>query len=149
VEGGVMPEKTVYACSVYAISDGHGNMKVGVAKDIQRRIKVLQIGNAHPLQLLFEIECLSFLPRNAASCAYRIEHWLHSWLEKRRMTGEWFAVDYDEALGQMVELVATKAAKFTFEHLRVTVNGPMVHIKRHEHIWYWPTSDVYERGLVQ
>ena len=144
-----MAEKKVYVCSVYAISDGHGNMKIGVAKDIQSRMKALQVGNAHPLQLLFEIECLSFSPRDAASCAYRIEHWLHAWLDSTRMTGEWFAVDYDDALDQMTEVVSTEAAKLIFEQMRVTVEGPVVHIHEHEHIWYWPTSDVYQRGLVE
>lgn len=143
-----MAEKTIYVCSVYAISDGHGNMKIGVAKDIANRMKTLQIGNAHPLQLLFEIECLSFLPRYAASCAYRIERWLHIWLEKKRMTGEWFAVDYEDALNQMTALVNTESAKLISDQMRVTIEGPIVHIAEHEHIWYWPTSDVHQRGLV-
>lgn len=143
-----MSEKTVYVCSVYAISDGHGNMKIGVAKDVPSRMKALQIGNAHPLQLLFEVECLSFFPRNAASCAYRIEHWLHAWLDSKRMTGEWFAVDYEDALHEMTELVATEAAKLTADGMLVTIEGPIVHIAEHEHIWYWPTSDVHQRGLV-
>jgi hypothetical protein len=145
----MMAEKTVYVCSVYAISDGHGNMKIGVAKDVPSRMKTLQIGNAHPLQLLFEVECLSFSPRHAASCAYRIEHWLHAWLDSKRMTGEWFAVDYEDALHEMTELIANETAKLTFQQMRVTVEGPIVHITEHEHIWYWPTSDVYQRGLVQ
>jgi hypothetical protein len=29
------------------------------------------------------------------------------------------------------------------------VHDVHVHTYEHEHVWYWPTSDVYERGLVQ
>ena len=136
-----------WTCSVYAISDGHGNVKFGVAKCIERRMKEMQTGNAHPLQLLFECACESERSfRTAATAAYVIEHWIHDELAAKQMCGEWFAVDYQEAYEWMTHVVDWFRNSRHCKHVRA--HDVFVHTPEQRHIWYWPTSDVYERGLV-
>jgi hypothetical protein len=78
-----------WTCSVYAISDGCGNVKFGVAKNVECRIRTMQTGNAHPLQLLFECVCESELSeRKACSSAYCIEHNVHQLLDWRMVCCE-------------------------------------------------------------
>lgn len=137
-----------WTCSVYAISDGHGNVKFGVAKIPEKRMKEMQTGNAHPLQLLFECVCESLnSERSAVSGAYKIEHWIHEELAAKRMTGEWFAVDYQEAYEWMTHVVDWfNESRYSHD---VDAHDVHIHTTEEQHIWYWPTSDVYERGLVQ
>lgn len=136
-----------WTCSVYAISDGHGNIKFGVANRVDRRIKQMQTGNAHPLQLLFECVCESERQQSANTAAFTIEHWIHEELGLKLMTGEWFSVDYQEAYEWLDHVV-----DWFREHQSragLVVHDVHVHTYEHQHVWYWPTSDVYERGLVQ
>jgi len=143
-----------WTCSVYAISDGHGNVKFGVSKNIRSRIKEMQTGNAHPLQLLFECTCESLISeRRACSSAYCIEHQIHDELFAKRMTGEWFAVGYAEAHERLSGVSNWFRQWSKQEDLHpfyggVTTHRVYVHTSEEHHIWYWPTSDVYERGLV-
>ena len=137
-----------WTCSVYAVSDGHGNIKFGVAKNVHSRIKTMQTGNAHPLQLLFECVCESLESERAAvSGAYKIEHWIHEELTSKRMTGEWFAADYQEAYEWMTHVVDWFNESGHSQY--VDAHDVYVHTTEQQHIWYWPTSDVEERGLVQ
>lgn len=144
-----MAERSVSACSVYVISDGHGNMKVGVAKHISNRIQTLQTGNAHPLQLLFEVQCFSPYKREAAWGCYQIERSMHLSAVNKRMTGEWFALEYHEALDELHSAVLQASDHVCFERYKISVSEILVHRQESEHVWYWPTSDVYERGIVQ
>jgi hypothetical protein len=144
-----MSDKPLWQCSVYAISDGHGNMKFGVAKDIQKRMRMLQTGNAHPLQLLFEVQCFCHIALEAAWGAHQVETDIHKRLKERRMTGEWFAVDYEDALQAMTESSVHCSLFSRIKRLQIEIDDVIVHVREHEHCWYWPTSDVYQRGLVQ
>jgi hypothetical protein len=65
------------------------------------------------------------------------------------MTGEWFAVDYEDALQAMAESTVRCAAVPRIKRLQIEIDDVIVHVQEHEHVWYWPTSDVYERGLVE
>ena len=84
------PKQTEKICFVYFISDG-SYIKIGVAENIQKRIKELQIGNP---KKLFLVEYLEF---NYKEQAYFAEKHLHQMFAKERMSGEWFNVadDYD------------------------------------------------------
>lgn len=73
---------------VYFIQCGHEKnppIKVGVAKNIERRIKSMQTGNPFELKLLCFIECAN------AKEAYNLEGFIHSELKNRKIRGEWFA----------------------------------------------------------
>jgi hypothetical protein len=144
-----MASQLTYVKSLYAISDGIGNVKFGVAKNPFARIREMQTGNAHPLQLLFEIESTAKHPRSAATGAYWLEHEVHDLLASKRMTGEWFAVDYHYAHAAMVQVHQWAGESRWLAERGVSASDVLVHTPEHLHVWYWPTSDVYERGLVE
>lgn len=84
-------------CFVYAVGDGHGNAKIGIANDVQSRLRSLQTGNASRLYLICYI---------SASCrhsAEKIESWCHHDLREHRACGEWFRVADDVAFQSMFE----------------------------------------------
>ena len=144
-----MASNTIWHCSCYAISDGTGNVKIGVAKNIERRMKAIQTGNAHPLQLLFEVECCSRSSRESASAAYAVEHAAHKELHDKRMYGEWFAVEYIDCYYALEQAIDTVAQLWWFEKYEIDTSTVLIHTAEQNHIWYWPTSDVLQRGLVE
>ena len=73
---------------VYFIQCGHDKkppVKVGVARNIERRLKALQTGNPYELKVLCFIKCANSLE------AYNLESFIHSELKNRKVRGEWFA----------------------------------------------------------
>lgn len=78
----VAPEEPVLDSRwVYAVSSENDPkaIKIGVAGDIPKRIRSLQIGSASPIAL-----------RWSARGGYPLERHLHETFGKRRISGEWF-----------------------------------------------------------
>ena len=72
---------------VYFIRSGYDKkppIKIGVAKNIERRLNSLQTANPEKLTLIASIECSS------RSEAFNIESYLHNELNNRKIRGEWF-----------------------------------------------------------
>jgi hypothetical protein len=69
---------------VYAIADGHGHVKIGVADNVTKRLKQLQTGNPHRLYLV------AYLPLPSRHDADRVEQTAHADTEIERLCGEWF-----------------------------------------------------------
>lgn len=72
---------------VYFIQSGNGKsapVKIGLAKDIEKRISDLQVGNPQPLKLIASIPCRS------RKHAEHLEGWLHRCFSNCHMRGEWF-----------------------------------------------------------
>lgn len=93
------PEPGGGVCFVYAIGDGHGHTKIGIANDVYARLRTLQTGNASRLYLICYV---------AASHRYeaeKIESWCHAELASDRMCGEWFSVFDDTAYQTLFECV--------------------------------------------
>ena len=80
---------------VYVISDGAGNVKVGVAKSPQRRLKQFQTGNARHLSVH---RSAPFTGRDPAEVE-RYAHWL---LRSCHVGGEWFAIEEKLALATLL-----------------------------------------------
>ena len=108
VRGRSLNESTLYAesprptpsgkrCFVYAVGDGHGNTKIGVAKDISARICQLQTGNASRLYLIAYADLADRWE------ADRVEAWCHAELSEWRRCGEWFSVFDDSAVQTLLE----------------------------------------------
>lgn len=73
-------------CWVYFVQQGdRGSIKIGVADNIERRIKGLQTGSPHKLNLLARIGC------GGRKQAYDLENQLHRRFSSYRLEGEWFA----------------------------------------------------------
>lgn len=71
---------------VYAVGDGHGNVKIGVAEDVHKRIRQLQTGNPNRLYLI------SFVCLASRQQADRVEREAHSFYSHDRVSGEWFSL---------------------------------------------------------
>lgn len=72
----------VYA---YFVSDGE-YIKIGVAKDLSKRLAALQTANARKLEMLFAI------PANSEKHAFELEKILHHQYSHFAMNGEWFNI---------------------------------------------------------
>lgn len=70
---------------VYFISDGE-YVKIGVAKDLSKRLISLQTANARKLELLFAI------PTNGEKSAFELERILHNQYSHYVVNGEWFNI---------------------------------------------------------
>lgn len=71
--------------NVYFIKSGHsGPIKIGIAKNVKRRLEQLQIGNPVKLYVLATIPCASRLH------AHDMEARLHKAHHKNHIRGEWF-----------------------------------------------------------
>jgi hypothetical protein len=67
---------------LYVISDGE-NFKIGITRQLDYRLRTLQTGNPRPLKMVAHFE-------HERIPADRFEFYLHKFLAKYRLTGEWF-----------------------------------------------------------
>lgn len=84
VYGYVCADQLEFESHVYFIRDGRGNIKIGVANDIGKRLKALQTANADKLEMFFAINV------DDKYEAYRIERALHNKFKNDHKHGEWF-----------------------------------------------------------
>jgi len=96
---------------VYFIQGGQDKkapVKIGVAKNIKKRLDCLQTANYEKLILIAQIECSNRLE------AYNIESYLHEGLSKRRIRGEWFATCMKRVDKLMINWYRDKELKVNF-----------------------------------
>jgi hypothetical protein len=87
------PDLFTAAMPVYFILDSEKDqIKIGRAKDVRKRTKVLQTGNPSPLQLMGWIASLEDT---------REEKRLHHFYRLRRGLGEWFKISSTEVLKEL------------------------------------------------
>jgi T5orf172 domain. len=68
--------------SVYVISNGEDNYKIGVSKKPSERINAIRNGNSKELALVYQsVKCFN---------AYELESKIHSLFSKDKVRGEWF-----------------------------------------------------------
>lgn len=72
---------------VYFIQAGKGAIKIGRAKNVDRRLKELQVGNPQ------ELTVLATIPHETEKGAKDMEQHLHDTLKSKRIRGEWFQSD--------------------------------------------------------
>ena len=92
-----LPDKSGGRSFVYAIGDGHGNVKIGAANDIKHRMRTLQTGNASRLYLI------AYVPLTCRYDADRLEATAHATADLDRRCGEWFAMSDDSAWQVLLE----------------------------------------------
>jgi predicted GIY-YIG superfamily endonuclease len=78
--------------SVYVIGSGGGPVKIGYARNVNKRLQSLQIGSHEQLYVLETIDRLTHKE------ALAIERAVHKELADKRVRGEWFDVSLDEAM---------------------------------------------------
>ena len=92
---------------VYFIRAGNqGAIKVGVARNVERRMATMQTGNAFELKLMACIRCVS---RNDA---YNLEAKIHNKFKRQRIRGEWFQgnIDFRSLSETIVDTDQTKSS---------------------------------------
>lgn len=89
---------------VYVAVGGAGLLKIGKARDVAKRLKQLQTGSAHRINLAYSVQCFP---------AYLIERLVHDELKDFRANGEWFCTDVNhakEAIARALKRAASEAA---------------------------------------
>ncbi|QPF81717.1 GIY-YIG nuclease family protein [Bradyrhizobium genosp. L] len=86
---------------VYVIGAVSGPQKIGIARDVQKRMKTIQSGSFEPLAIGFCLE--------SPDLAVHIESYAHWLLRDHRMSGEWFKVSPDAAISAVKEAAAAVA----------------------------------------
>jgi len=82
---------------LYVIQMSNGSVKIGIASDIERRYS--QIKSSCGMKIVKHWES------NLLADAHLIEQQLHKHFKKHRLNGEYFNVDYDEAVIQANEMI--------------------------------------------
>ena len=86
-----------HTCHVYFIQAGEGGpIKIGVAKDVEKRLKGLQTASPKTLVLLASI------PVRGSIKAYAMERDFHFRLSGYRIRGEWFSKKAIPAISRMM-----------------------------------------------
>ena len=67
--------------------DLRGPIKIGVAKNVEKRLADLQCASPYDLSLITKVEC------GSRRRAYELERQLHKMYGYKRMRGEWFQGD--------------------------------------------------------
>ena len=96
---------------VYVIDAGGDAVKIGVAKNVRRRLKELQTGQHRRMEVFYELAC-------TRADAYAIECRAHALLTANLLEGEWFSVSpkdgkraVEQALADWREESRTKAER--------------------------------------
>lgn len=85
-------DETVYN---YVMKNENGLIKIGISKDIDVRQKTLEHAGGYEIVEVFYIK-----PIRKANI---VENELHDYFRKNRKLGEWFYIDYDEAVKKTKE----------------------------------------------
>lgn len=87
---------------VYIIGATDGPQKIGIARDVTRRLQFIQSGSYTPLAVAHAVAA-------DAELAPHVENYAHWILREHRLSGEWFRVTPQEAakaVGEAIEAVA-------------------------------------------
>jgi T5orf172 domain len=108
-------------------------MKIGIARDIKRRLSGLQTATAERLELegFADFDWLDSEGLGAREC----EKWLHSWLYKHRQHGEWF-----EIVDEVVE--AFQAHEYDQDHEQFEEGFGQRHVRWKCHQCRHPSVDL-------
>ncbi|MEU8842695.1 GIY-YIG nuclease family protein [Streptomyces roseus] len=135
-----MPATTANPVRLYAISAaGTMLVKIGISKDVRKRLSTLQTGCPHPLVVLLDI------PGGAD-----LEARLHKHFAARRRSGEWFDFTGVDPVAEIRAAVARRrqsAAEWTPSPSYVKADPPAQHVtppqdvpplkRTRRHAWLW------------
>ena len=79
---------------LYVIGNDTNRQKIGLSKDVNKRLKSLQTGNPEKLKIHYTIECPSDKTR-------KLESKIHAELAYKRLSGEWFDMTPQEAMNYL------------------------------------------------
>lgn len=88
---------------VYVIANQDGAVKIGIAADVRKRLSGLQTATPYPLKLRLFVGDLQGRAR-------QIEKECHRRLDQHRVSGEWFKVEWREAVDVVRRVVAAHSS---------------------------------------
>lgn len=88
---------------IYLMASAHNVIKIGLAKDVAKRRRTLQIGQPFDLKVLHRLEV-------SDDAALEVERAIHKRLKRYRIRGEWFRLERGLAIST-AERVASQFAK--------------------------------------
>lgn len=94
------------ATFVYIIGAQDGPVKVGITTSLLSRLRSLQTGSSHKLELLYVYTALT------RADAVKMEQWFHEVHAENRLEGEWFDLSAElaiEGLADQIDLSSTFA----------------------------------------
>lgn len=98
------------AMFVYLIHQADSDyVKIGIADDPPHRLRYLQTGNPQKLFIACLIACES------RDVAIQVEHALHIVFADFRVTGEWFRLPTQKAIGRIDAILSIKSANLSIE----------------------------------
>lgn len=113
---------------LYLLSDGNGHCKIGVAKDIKRRVSILQTGNPHKLIQVFSWD---FIDEKEA---YFIEQLSLYGCINSRATGEWVNGSHT-SIARLINFIIKKVSANRRLHIR-------------NKTWIWERLGKHNRGAI-
>lgn len=93
-----------------------GPIKIGYAKNVDKRIQELQVGSPFSLNLLFVI------PVEGKSNARRVEAWFHDRYKSKHIRGEWFKSNLN--LNNAAKDVEAALCSKDYDQIRVENGAP-------------------------
>lgn len=75
---------------IYVILSENGNVKIGVSKNVEKRISAIKGASGYKIKDCFVTE--------KCSNAFEIEKMAHEYFKEKRLFGEWFKADFKEAV---------------------------------------------------
>ena len=86
---------------IYIFKAETGECKIGVSNNVDKRRSAIEMQGGKPIiELFYTIKCFN---------AYEIENIMHKHFADRRLIGEWFDVDFDNAVSVLKEEFNKKA----------------------------------------
>ncbi|MDF2543440.1 MAG: Meiotically up-regulated [Anaerocolumna sp.] len=89
--------------SIYVIENENGQVKIGISQNIESRVKTLSRQGGFVVKRSYQTE--------KCSNHYNLENIIHCYLKDSRKIGEWFDVNYDDAVN-LVKSMFSLYAKF-------------------------------------
>lgn len=81
---------------VYVLLSKNGNVKIGVSKNIVKRIAAIEGASGYKIEDYYITE--------KCSNSYAIEHMAHEYFRNGRLFGEWFNIDFNDAINVVKSL---------------------------------------------
>lgn len=92
---------------VYFVRAGNkGAIKIGVARDVKKRLATMQTGNP------FELKVIALIPCSGVQQAFDTERRIHNLFKAKRIRGEWFAGDINfRSIRDAIDIIEDEPTK--------------------------------------
>lgn len=100
---------------VYVFLSENGNIKIGVSKNVEKRISAIKGASGYKI-----VDC--FITEKCSN-AFEIESMAHEYFKKNRLFGEWFNADFNKAVKVVKDLHDEFSNFFTTEEKKQDISS--------------------------